>query len=156
MTKAVGGAPQAALVLAGGGITGFLFEIGVLAALEEALAPDSLAEQFDLFVGTSAGSVAAALLANGARPSEIFQAVRDNLDSPFNFRAEHVFGTAAGSLVQSRSCGCFACSTSSVWIRPGSRGCMARHRAMTERGNAGPGRAFVDAGVRTRVFAGRA
>jgi len=50
--------------------------------------------------GRTSGSVAAALLANGARPSEILRAVGENLDSPFNFRAEDVFGTAAGSLLQ--------------------------------------------------------
>ena len=100
MKGAPGGAPRTALVLAGGGITGYLFEIGVLTALEEALAPRVLADEFDVFVGTSAGSVAAALLGNGARPSEIFRAVRENLDSPFNFRAEDVFGTPAGSLLQ--------------------------------------------------------
>ncbi|HWP67022.1 MAG TPA: patatin-like phospholipase family protein [Candidatus Limnocylindria bacterium] len=90
--------PRTALVLAGGGITGFLFEIGALAALEETLPAGSFSDRFDLFVGTSAGSVAAALLANDVRPSEIFQAVGENLDSPFNFRAEDVFGTAGSTL----------------------------------------------------------
>lgn len=94
------GPSRAAIVLAGGGITGYLFEIGALAALENALAPRPLLDCFDTFVGTSAGAVAAALLANGARPSEIFRAVADDLDSPFNFRPEDVFGTAARSLVQ--------------------------------------------------------
>lgn len=94
------GGSGTALVLSGGGITGFLFEIGVLAALEEALPPGPFNEHFDLFVGTSAGAVTAALIANGARPSEVFRAVAENLDSPFNFRPEHVFGTAAASPFQ--------------------------------------------------------
>jgi NTE family protein len=88
-----------ALVLAGGGIIGVLYEIGVLAALEEAFPPGPFSEHFDLFVGTSAGAVTAAFIANGAQPSEMFRALRDDLDSPFNFHPEDVFG-AAGNITQ--------------------------------------------------------
>lgn len=89
-----------ALVLAGGGIIGMFYEIGVLAALEEAFPPGAFNEHFDLFVGTSAGAVTAAFVANGAQPSEMFRALRDDLDSPFNFQPEDVFGTAAGNMIQ--------------------------------------------------------
>src|SRR5438132_1114281 len=89
-----------ALVLAGGGIIGMLYEIGVLAALEEAFPPGPFNEHFDLFVGTSAGAVTAAFVANGAQPSEMFRALRDDLDSPFNFRPEDVFATPAGNMIQ--------------------------------------------------------
>ena len=89
-----------ALVLAGGGIIGMLYEIGVLAALEEAFPPGPFSQYFDLFVGTSAGAVTAAFVANGAQPSEMFRALRDDLDSPFNFRPEDVFGTPAGNMIQ--------------------------------------------------------
>jgi predicted acylesterase/phospholipase RssA len=82
-----------ALVLSGGGITGFLYEVGVLAALEEVAGP--LGRAFDLFIGTSAGSVLAALLASGAAPSEIFRALMEDADSPFNFRTDDIFGVAA-------------------------------------------------------------
>ena len=87
-----------ALVLAGGGIIGVLYEIGVLAALEEAFPPGPFNQHFDLFVGTSAGAVTAAFVANGAQPSEMFRALRDDLDSPFNFRPEDVFGAPAGNM----------------------------------------------------------
>jgi predicted acylesterase/phospholipase RssA len=87
-------AQRTALVLSGGGITGFLFEIGVLAALEEALPAGGFARSFDLFIGTSAGSVAAALIANGAAPGEIFRSLHDDARSPFNFRATDIFGLA--------------------------------------------------------------
>ena len=89
-----------ALVLAGGGIIGVLYEIGVLAALEEAFPPGPFNQHFDLFVGTSAGAVTAAFVANGAQPSEMFRALRDDLDSPFNFRPEDVFGAPAGNMIQ--------------------------------------------------------
>jgi len=90
---------RTALVLAGGGIIGVLYEIGVLAALEEAFPPGPFSQQFDLFVGTSAGAVTAAFIANGAQPSEMFRALRDDLDSPFNFHPEDVFG-GAGNTIQ--------------------------------------------------------
>lgn len=51
-------------MLAGGGITGFLYEVGVLTALD-GLAGRALSNDFDVYVGTSAGAVLAALLANG-------------------------------------------------------------------------------------------
>jgi len=61
---------KTALVPAGGGITGFLYEVGVLTALDELAGRAALSSDFDLYVGTSAGAVLAALLANGARPAE--------------------------------------------------------------------------------------
>lgn len=42
---------KTALVLAGGGITGFLYEVGVLAALDE-LAGAATSNDFDVYVGT--------------------------------------------------------------------------------------------------------
>jgi predicted acylesterase/phospholipase RssA len=90
---------RTALVLAGGGIIGVLYEIGVRVALEEAFPPGPFSQHFDLFVETSAGAVTAAFIANGAQPSELFRALRDDLDSPFNFHPEDVFGVA-GSMIQ--------------------------------------------------------
>jgi predicted acylesterase/phospholipase RssA len=57
-----------ALVLCGGGITGLAYEIGALRALDDLLV-DLTVNDFDIFVGTSAGSIAGALLANGVSPS---------------------------------------------------------------------------------------
>lgn len=51
------------LVLGGGGVLGAAWTVGALTALEEQLGID--AREFDEFVGTSAGSVLAALLACG-------------------------------------------------------------------------------------------
>jgi NTE family protein len=87
---------KTALVLAGGGITGFLYEVGVLAALDE-LAGGAASNDFDVYVGTSAGAVLAALLANGARPREIFEAViRDQSSSPFYFQSRDILGVGSG------------------------------------------------------------
>lgn len=57
-----------ALVLAGGGVTGIAWEIGVLAGLDEAGVPLA----FDLVVGTSAGSVAGAQLLSGTPLPDLY------------------------------------------------------------------------------------
>jgi predicted acylesterase/phospholipase RssA len=59
-------------VCAGGGVTGAIYEIGVLAALEERLDGFSLTE-CDIFVGVSAGSYVGTLVASGVSPSVLFQ-----------------------------------------------------------------------------------
>ena len=87
---------KTALVLAGGGITGFLFEVGVLTALDE-LAGRALSNDFDVYVGTSAGAVLAALLANGAHAAEIFAAMTQNeAGSPFYFESRDILGVGSG------------------------------------------------------------
>jgi NTE family protein len=57
-----------ALVLCGGGVTGLTYEIGALRALDDLLV-DLTVNDFDIFVGTSAGSIVGALLANGISPA---------------------------------------------------------------------------------------
>ncbi|HEY3349724.1 MAG TPA: patatin-like phospholipase family protein [Thermoanaerobaculia bacterium] len=60
------------LVCAGGGVTGAIYEIGALAALEDRLENVSITD-FDVFVGISAGAYISALLANGVTPSLLFR-----------------------------------------------------------------------------------
>ena len=91
---------KTALVLAGGGITGFLYEVGVLTALDQ-LGARGMSNEFDVYVGTSAGSVLAALLVNGARPAEIFEAVSENkTDSLFYFQSRDILGVGSGGPVR--------------------------------------------------------
>jgi NTE family protein len=59
-----------ALVLCGGGITGLTYEVGALRALDDMLVGITV-NDFDIYVGTSAGSMVSALLANGVSPTEI-------------------------------------------------------------------------------------
>ena len=59
-----------ALVLAGGGITGLAYEIGALRALDDLLVGATV-NDFDVYVGTSAGALVGALLANGVTPTEM-------------------------------------------------------------------------------------
>ena len=78
-----------ALALSGGGFSGYLFEIGALAALDDAFEGFNV-NHFDFYVGVSAGSAAAALIANGVTPEEILRA---NLASerPYYFERRDIF-----------------------------------------------------------------
>ena len=79
-----------ALVLAGGGVIGGMYEVGALAALEETL-PGFRANAFDLYIGSSAGSVVGALMANGVPPLELYAILDEERDDPLNFRRGAVY-----------------------------------------------------------------
>ncbi|MGI8633074.1 MAG: patatin-like phospholipase family protein [Solirubrobacterales bacterium] len=73
---------KTALVLGGGGFTGGVYEIGALRAFD-LLAVDRTVNEFDVYVGTSAGAFVAALTANGVTPEEMMRVLNKNLPSPF-------------------------------------------------------------------------
>lgn len=77
------GRPRIALALGGGGVIGGMYEVGALAALEERLNGES--RGFDVYVGCSAGSVVAALLASGVRASDLHRILDQDIDDPLNF-----------------------------------------------------------------------
>jgi predicted acylesterase/phospholipase RssA len=64
-------AGRTALVCAGGGITGAVYEIGCLRALEDLL--DRSVLDFDAYVGVSGGAFVASLLAAGVSPAEMYE-----------------------------------------------------------------------------------
>ncbi|HMF07564.1 MAG TPA: patatin-like phospholipase family protein [Thermoanaerobaculia bacterium] len=78
------------LALAGGGVIGGMYEVGVLAALEEKLEGES---PFDIFVGCSAGSVVAALMASGIHALDLYRILDQDLDDPLNFRRGAMFSS---------------------------------------------------------------
>src|SRR2546422_9194716 len=79
-----------ALALAGGGVIGGMYEVGVIAAIEERLKG---AGDVGIYVGCSAGSVVATLLANGVRASEVYRIIDQDLEHPLNFRRGAVYAS---------------------------------------------------------------
>jgi predicted acylesterase/phospholipase RssA len=73
---------KTALVLGGGGFTGGVYEIGALRALD-LLAVNSTVNDFDIYVGTSAGAFIAALTANGVTPEEMMRVATSEGPQPF-------------------------------------------------------------------------
>jgi NTE family protein len=64
------------LCLAGGGIEGLIYELGVVLALDDFLVGRKILD-FDVFCGISAGAFIAALLANGLTPRDVVDGMRE-------------------------------------------------------------------------------
>ena len=86
------------MVLAGGAVSGGAFKAGGLRALDEVLVKRRLPggsahafglNEFDVFVGLSAGSVLASVLAAGINPDEVFRILRGTSDVYEAFRPWH-------------------------------------------------------------------
>ena len=117
-----------ALALAGGGVIGGMYEVGAMTALEERL--NGSGRGFDVYVGCSAGSVVAALLASGVRASEIYHVLEEDLDDPLNMRRGVLFADGAFRLACTRF-GRFVWAVSKHVLR-GSR-CLPDVLALAER-----------------------
>jgi predicted acylesterase/phospholipase RssA len=72
---------KTALVLGGGGFTGGVYEIGALRAFD-LLAVNRTVNDFDVYVGTSAGSFVASMVSNGVTPEEMMRVLNKALPSP--------------------------------------------------------------------------
>lgn len=81
---------KVALVLAGGGITGAVYEVGALLAINELLVGRTI-NDFDIYVGTSGGALVAALVANGVTPPEIMQLIERSHPEIRNMRVGDLF-----------------------------------------------------------------
>jgi len=78
-----------ALCLPGGGVTGGMYQIGALSALEDAL--EGLAGRgFDLYIGTSSGATVAAALAGGLPVQRLYRALLDPADDYFPLERAHL------------------------------------------------------------------
>src|SRR5947209_5014420 len=73
---------KAALVLGGGGFTGGVYEIGALRALD-LLSVNRTVNEFDVYVGTSAGAFVAAAVANGVTPEEMMRVIVQHVPTSF-------------------------------------------------------------------------
>jgi NTE family protein len=80
---------KVALCLPGGGVTGAMYQIGALAALEDAI--EGLdARAFDFYIGTSSGAVVSAALAGGIQVRRLYRALLDPADSFFPLERSHL------------------------------------------------------------------
>lgn len=74
---------RTALVLGGGGFTGGVYEIGALRAFD-LLSVNSTVNDFDIYVGTSAGSFIGSMLAAGVTPEEMMRVLTDEEGAPID------------------------------------------------------------------------
>lgn len=88
-----------ALVLAGGGVAGAVYEIGALRAINDLLVGESV-NDFDIFVGTSAGSIVASGLAHGLNPQELLQAIEGNHHTIRPIQRQDIFSFNTRELLQ--------------------------------------------------------
>jgi len=93
---------KTALVLAGGGVTGVVYEIGALRAIDDMLVDYSI-NDFDIYVGTSAGSLVSSFLANGFSPTEIMQVMDDRHPEIRGIRVNDVFHTNVSGIIRRAS-----------------------------------------------------
>lgn len=81
--------PRVALCLPGGGASGAMYQIGALAALEDAFEGFSV-DACDLYIGTSSGATVAAALAAGKNVLRIYRAFLDPADDYFPLERRHI------------------------------------------------------------------
>jgi predicted acylesterase/phospholipase RssA len=93
------GRRKVALVCAGGGVTGAVYEIGALRALEDLL--DRSVLDFDLYVGVSGGAFVASLLAHGVSPREMYEQVASRAGSSFDASEASLFRLKLSDLLKS-------------------------------------------------------
>ena len=91
---------KAALILGGGGITGGMYELGALSAMDDFIVSGRKSGEFDLYVGISAGSILAAFLANGITVNEMCSAVLGEGDRGFFLRREDIYEFRFGNLLR--------------------------------------------------------
>lgn len=79
-----------ALVLAGGGVTGGVFEIGAARALDDIFENFSI-NDFDIYIGVSAGAFVASCLANGITSEEMFKSIIETSAEIPLLKREYIF-----------------------------------------------------------------
>src|SRR3990172_4024794 len=73
---------KTALVLGGGGFTGGVYQIGALRALD-LLTVNRTVNDFDVYIGTSAGAFVSSLVSSGLTPEEMSRVVNQQMPTPF-------------------------------------------------------------------------
>jgi predicted acylesterase/phospholipase RssA len=80
---------KVALVCAGGGVTGAVYEMGCLRALEEIV--DRSVVDLDLYVGISGGAFVASLVAAGVSPRELYDEATNRTRNPLGIHAAPLY-----------------------------------------------------------------
>ena len=86
---------------AGGGVTGAVYEIGCLRAIEDLLDRSML--DLDLYVGVSGGAFVASLLAAGVSPYEMYNEVAGETHDPLGVADAPLFRLRVGEFLKSSS-----------------------------------------------------
>ncbi|NNJ12522.1 patatin family protein [Chloroflexales bacterium ZM16-3] len=81
---------KSALVLAGGGVAGAAYEIGALCAIDQILDQHSVNE-FDSYVGTSAGGLVCACMANNISPRTLLSVLHSSTLGIDQLEPQHLF-----------------------------------------------------------------
>lgn len=82
-------APRIGLCLCGGGVTGAMYQVGCLAALEDRI-ESFQASSFDVYVGTASGAAVATALAGGLSVQRLYRALLDPADDFFPLSRNHL------------------------------------------------------------------
>ncbi len=90
---------RTALVLAGGGVSGAVYEIGALRAIDELLVNRTV-NDFDIYVGTSAGALVASFLANGVSSVDLMRVVNASHPIAQFPEAKHLFRLNTGEMLR--------------------------------------------------------
>lgn len=89
---------KTALVLAGGGIAGAAYEIGALCAMDQLLEQLSVNE-FDIYVGTSAGGLIGACLANNISPRTLLSVLENSILGIEQLEPHHLYSLNVADLL---------------------------------------------------------
>ena len=92
------GVTKAALILGGGGITGGVYQLGALSALDDFIVRGRKSGDFDIFVGISAGSILSAFLANGISVQEMCRGILGEEGHRLSLRREDIYETRVSPL----------------------------------------------------------
>ena len=90
---------KTAIVLAGGGLTGAVYEVGALRAID-AMLVDRRVTDFDIIVGTSAGALVGSMLAHGITPGEMMRALDGSLPGQSRILPSHLFSLNTSEFIQ--------------------------------------------------------
>ncbi len=83
------GRTKLGLCLCGGGVTGAMYQVGCLAALEDRV-ESFRSSSFDVFVGTASGATVATSLAGGLSVQRMYRALLDPADDFFPLQRNHL------------------------------------------------------------------